>query len=315
MKQAIRPDGPDNPIYGRLRETIDQALEQLEPGQPVPDENIHTARKSLKKARAVLRLLRDGMSDDVYQAENSGLRDAGRVLSPIRDARSLIDAFDSLHDRYTKELEKVELEPLRKILQSNLTKARRRLNLDLPAKSAELKNCIRGLEDCLVLTKREDFAAIDPAVRGPGLQRVYRTGRKAFAEARAVRTTEALHEYRKQVKYLFNAIDGLDAAQDDRNSRTNSKILKWADRVGERLGDDHELAVLSLEISRATYTPVDSSVIKILHELIERRRVKLEKGALRLGKKLYAQKPGKFRKDLMKYIQLPSTRPASSNLQ
>ena len=164
MKQAIRPDGPDNPIYGRLRETVDQALEQLEPGQPVPDENIHTARKSLKKARAVLRLLRDGMSDDVYQAENSGLRDAGRVLSPIRDARSLIDAFDSLHDRYTKELEKVELEPLRKILQSNLTKARRRLNLDLPAKSAELKNCIRGLEDCLVLTKREDFAAIDPAV-------------------------------------------------------------------------------------------------------------------------------------------------------
>jgi len=156
MKQAIRPDGPDNPTYGRLRETIDQALEQLEPGQPVPDENIHTARKSLKKARAVLRLLRDGMSDDVYQAENSGLRDAGRVLSPIRDARSLIDAFDSLHDRYTKELEQVELEPLRKILHSNLTKARRRLNLDLPAKSAELKNCIRGLEDCLVLTKREE---------------------------------------------------------------------------------------------------------------------------------------------------------------
>jgi CHAD domain-containing protein len=315
MKQAIRPDGPDNPTYGRLRETIGHALEQLEPGQPVPDENIHTARKSLKKARAVLRLLRDGMSDDVYQAENSGLRDAGRVLSPIRDARSLIDAFDSLHDRYTKELEKVELEPLRKILQSNLTKARRSLHLDSPAKSAELKNCIRGLEDCLVLTKREDFAAIDPAVAGPGLQRVYRTGRKAFAEAKAVRTTEALHEYRKQVKYLFNAIDGLDAAQNDRNSRTNSKILKWADRVGERLGDDHELAVLSLEISRATYTPVDSSVIKILHELIERRRVKLEKAALRLGKKLYAQKPRKFRKDLMKYIQLPSTRPASSNLQ
>ncbi len=125
MKQAMRPDGPDNPIYRRLRETIDEALEQLEPARPVPDENIHTARKSLKKARAVLRLLRDGMSNDAYQAENSGLRDAGRVLSPIRDARSLIDAFDSLHDRYTKELEQVELEPLRKILHSNLTKARR----------------------------------------------------------------------------------------------------------------------------------------------------------------------------------------------
>jgi CHAD domain-containing protein len=305
MKQAMRPDGPDNPIYRRLRETIDEALEQLEPARPVPDENIHTARKSLKKARAVLRLLRDGMGDDAYQAENSSLRDAGRVLSPIRDARSLIDAFDSLHDRYMKELEQVELEPLRKILHSNLTKARRGLHLDSPAKSKDLKNCIRGLEDCLVLTKREDFAAIDPAVAGSGLQRIYRTGRKAFAEARAVRTTEALHEYRKQVKYLFNAIDGLVNSHNNGNNG-NSKILKWADRLGDRLGDDHELAVLSLEISRATYTPVDSDVIRILHELIQRRRVKLERDALRLGKKLYAQKPGKFRKDLMKHVSLHS---------
>jgi CHAD domain-containing protein len=315
MKQATRPEPPANPIYRQLRETIDEALEQLEPARPVPDENIHTARKSLKKARAMLRLLRDGMSNDAYQAENSGLRDAGRVLSPIRDARSLIDAFDSVHDRYTKELEQVELDPLRKILHLNLTKARHGLHLDSPARSAELKNCIRGLEDCLVLTKREDFAAIDPAVAGSGLQRIYRTGRKAFAEARAVRTTEALHEYRKQVKYLFNAIDGLRASQDDGNSKTNSKILKRAERLGDRLGDDHELAVLSLEISRATYIPVDSNVIRILHELIERRRVKLEKDALRLGKKLYAQKPGKFKKDLMKQVSLSSNGSPTSRPQ
>jgi CHAD domain-containing protein len=312
MKQATRSDSPANPIYRLLRETIDEALEQLEPGQPVPDENVHTARKSLKKARAVLRLLRDGMSDEAYQAENSGLRDAGRVLSPIRDTRSLIDAFDSLHDRYATELEGVELAPLRKILHSNLTKARRRLHLDLPAKSVELKSCIRLLEDCTVLPKRENFSAIDPAVAGRGLQRIYRKGRTAFAEAKTVKTTEALHECRKQVKYLFNAIDGLGNSH---NNNGNSKVLKWTDRLGDRLGDDHELAVLSLEISRATYTPVDSDAIKILHELIERRRVKLERSALRLGKKLYKQKPGKFRKDLMKQVSLPSSGSSSSSPQ
>jgi CHAD domain-containing protein len=314
MKQATRSDSPANPMYRLLREIIDEALEQLEPVQPVPDENVHTARKSLKKARAVLRLLRDGMSNEAYQAENSGLRDAGRVLSPIRDTRSLIDAFDSLHDRYATELEGVELAPLRKILHSNLTKARRRLHLDLPAKSVELKSCIRLLEDCTVLPKRENFSAIDPAVAGPGLQRIYRKGRTAFAEAKTAKTTEALHECRKQVKYLFNAIDGLVNSHSNGNNG-NSKILKWADRLGDRLGDDHELAVLSLEISRATYTPVDSGAIKILHELIERRRVKLERSALRLGKKLYKQKPGKFRKDLMKQVSLPSGGSSSSGPQ
>ncbi len=74
-----------------------------------------------------------------------------------------------------------------------------------------------------MLTKREDFAAIDPAVAGSGLQRIYRTGRKAFAEARAVRTTEALHEYRKQVKYLFNAIDGLVDSHNNGNSKRTQK--------------------------------------------------------------------------------------------
>ena len=317
LTPKTNPAPKTSPICRLLNDTIDEALKQLEPAQPVPDENIHTARKSLKKARATLRLLRNGMSAEAYQAENSGLRDAGRVLSPIRDARSLIDAFDSLHDRYANELEGVKLVPLQKILHSNLTEARRRLHLDLPAKSAELKNCIRILEDCKVLSRHEHFSAIDPAVTSPGLQRIYRTGRKAFAKAKAARTTEALHEYRKQVKYLFNAIDGLDAAHNNGNNGNNgnSKILKWADRLGDRLGDDHELAVLSLEISRAMYMPVNSDVIRILHELIERRRVKLEKNALKLGKKLYKPKPKKFRKDLMKHVQLSSSASSGSNIQ
>ncbi|SEK82123.1 CHAD domain-containing protein [Nitrosovibrio tenuis] len=312
MKQATRSARPANPAYRLLHETIEEALGQLDSAQPIPDENIHAARKALKRARAALKLLRDGMSNAAYRMENSGLRDAGRILSPIRDARSLVDAFDSLHDRYSNELQGVELAPLQKILHSNLTKARRHLHLDLPAKSAELKRCIRLLEDSLVLAKREDFLSIDSAVIGSGLQRIYRTGRKAFAEAKAARTTEALHEYRKQVKYLFNSIDGLTSSED---GRTPKKILKRADRLGDRLGDDHELAVLSVEISRATYTPVDSAAIRILHELIERRRVKLEKSAFKLGKKLYEQKAGKFRKGLMKRMPLPSSAPSSSSPQ
>jgi hypothetical protein len=43
--------------------------------------------------------------------------------------------------------------------------------------------------------------------------------------------------------------------------------------------------------------------------------VKLEKNALKLGKKLYKPKPKKFRKDLMKHVQLSSSASSGSNIQ
>ncbi len=310
MKGQAGPITPVNPIYGLLHETIDETLEQLEPTQPILDENIHNARKSMKRSRAALRLLRDGMSDTAYRKENSGLRDAGRAFSPLRDARSLIDAFDSLRDRYARELEGVELAPVEKILYSTLVKARRHLHLNAPGKSAELKSCTRLLEDCLMLAKQENFSSINPGVVNSGLKRVYRKGRRAFAEAKAARTTEALHECRKQAKYLLNAIDGLTFPNRD----SNSKILKWADQLGENLGDDHELATLSQEISKGDYAPVDTEVIKVLRELIERRRAKLQKNSLRLGEKLYRQKSKKFAKKVMKDVSLPSGVPSNQNL-
>ena len=303
MRSATRsiPAGTtDHPAGKLLRSSTCEALERLQAPQPISDEAIHDARKALKKARADLRLLQDGMSKTDYRAENSRLRDVGRFLSPLRDARSLMEAFDSLHARYIEELQTVELGPLQKILQGNLTEARR--HLDPQGKSTDLENCIRLLEGNLDLAKQEDFSSIDSSTLGPGLRRIYRKGRKAYAEAKTVPTTEALHEWRKQVKYLLNAIDGLhsskkDQAKDQERGKVG-EVLKRADRLADYLGDDHELAMLVQEIGRSTYASIDSDVIKRLDALIESCRGKLQKRAFRLGKKLYDGKPKQFTKQV-----------------
>jgi CHAD domain-containing protein len=297
MKSAIRsiPAGTTgHPADKLLRSSACEALERLQAPQPISDEAIHDARKALKKARADLRLLRDGMSKTVYQVENSRLRDAGRFLSPLRDARSLIKAFDSLHDRYIEELQVVELGPLQKILQGNLAKARRHLHPQ--GKSTDLENCIRLLEDSLDLAKQEDFSSINSSTVGPGLRRIYRKGRKAYAEAKTVPTTEALHEWRKQVKYLLNAIDGLHSSKKNQGRGKVEEVLKRADRLADYLGDDHELAMLVQETARGAYASIEGDVIKRLDALIESRRKKLQKRAFRLGKKLYDDKPKQFTK-------------------
>jgi CHAD domain-containing protein len=309
MKRALqtaRAATSGNPAYGMLHTAISEALKYLKAPPPISDESIHDARKSLKKARAALRLLQDGMSKHTYETENSRLRDAGRFLSPFRDARSLIDAFDSLHDRYDDKLQGVNLAPLQKILHANLTKARRHF-LHTPT---ELKNCIRLLKDCITLAKKEEFSSIDFEAVETGLRRVYRKGLKARAEAEAARTPEALHEWRKQVKYLLNAVEDLHPSE----KGSVVKILKWIDQLADCLGNDHDLAMLSQEIARGTYASVDSEVIKTLHGLIDRRRTKLQKKAFSLGEKLYDWKPKRFTQRMLKQISPASPTAAAPSV-
>jgi hypothetical protein len=172
---TTRSNMPANPACTVLQQAIGEALEEVSLPAPVSDEAIHEARKALKKARAALRLLQDGMSKTTYQLENSRLRDAGRFLSPFRDAKSLIAAFDSLRDRYGDELQGFELDPLRKILHANLTNARRHF----AHTPTEQENCVRLLKHCAALAEKEGFASIDSEVINAGLRGIYRKGGKA----------------------------------------------------------------------------------------------------------------------------------------
>jgi CHAD domain-containing protein len=283
-----------NPPANLLHAAVGDALQQLTKSQPVHDEAVHAARKSLKKARAALRLLRDGMSEAAYRRENAKLRDIGHVLTPLRDAKSLVDTLNSLQKRYANKLPDGGLAPLHEILHAGLTRVRRHFHPGPGRGSAELNNCAKLLKNSLAMAERRESRPIEPAYIGSGLQRIYRKGRKASTEARADPTVERLHEWRKQVKYLLNAIDGLRSMRSNGNGL--KKKLKRADRLADLLGNDHELAMLAREIDRAdrTWASVNPAMIKTLHRFIDRRRAKLQKRAFKSGTKLYDQKPRQF---------------------
>jgi CHAD domain len=69
------------------RAQIDIASAQLEDGDDVA-ESVHEARKSFKRVRAVVRLARDPLGDDVYRRENAAFRDTGRELAAARSTTS-----------------------------------------------------------------------------------------------------------------------------------------------------------------------------------------------------------------------------------
>ena len=107
-------------------------------------------------------------------------------------------------------------------------------------------------------------------------------------------TAEALHEWRKQVKYLLNAGMGLRPSGKD----SVPKVLQRADRLAHQLGDIHDLVVLSKEVAHADRETLDSGARKTLQTLIADRDARLKKRAFRLGEKIYRRKPSRVVENL-----------------
>src|SRR6202000_553893 len=141
------------------------------------------------------------------------------------------------------------------------------------------------------------------------LERIYGKGRKRMrkaAKARGERNrTRAFHEWRKRVKDLRDAAEMLDrsgaeGAEGKRRGKTAQRefakrIARRADDLGELLGEEHDLAVLSERVraeAKARRGPgtVGAKTRKLLLARIAKRRKKLRRRALRSGQKLYERK-------------------------
>lgn len=227
------------------------SLEILTGRSPLAAESVHRVRKDLKRARARLRLLRDAVGKRAYARENASLRDAARPLAPLRDADVLAATVAKIPGAKWKRQPRPTLarhdvqDIINRLVETNDRVSRWRLPLD-PR----------------------------PVMRS-GLERIYRKGRKALAEARARGTDRSLHEARKQVKYLGAALKILEIA----------RFKKIIDGIADALGDDHDLALL-----RRRFGFTDRALVA----WIDRRRGKLQMRALKDARRLYRSKPRPF---------------------
>lgn len=84
------------------RERLRDAHRRLEKKTDDPfDVRVHEARKRTKEVRALLRLTRDEIGRDAYKRENARLRDAARLLAPVRDAQVLARMIEDAHAHHS----------------------------------------------------------------------------------------------------------------------------------------------------------------------------------------------------------------------
>jgi hypothetical protein len=228
-------------------------------------------------------LLRRVIGDRTYRRENRLLRDAARPLTALRDAKVLIETLQQLV-RKSDALDNGGLRlPLAGLLKVDLNRCRERLSpqraRDVSARLKDVKRRIEGIDE----------KTLNRMITRKDMERIYRQGREAFAEARKSGTDARLHEWRKQAKYLLNQIELVR----EFGVRHLAKYRRQADRLDAILGADHDLAVLNNKIRgfvAAGKLHRPKGARDGLETRLERRRSVLQKKARRLGSRLFAAK-------------------------
>jgi CHAD domain-containing protein len=266
------PDG----LKRIVRDEIDSAVGLLRGKRKASrDEAIHEARKSIKKVRAILKLVRAELGE-LYTPENAELRDIARKLSGFRDAAAMIETFRDLKRSYAESIAPARLSSFG----TALARAKKQA-----AASADFRNVLTEAESALRRIgenaatwplKTDGFGAIQP-----GLKETYRRGRKALVRARTDPSPENYHELRKRAKDLLYQGRVLGIEKDDEKSL---KDLETS------LGDDHNLALLRIGIpSFGNLRNTD-----LVLSLIDRHQKKLRDDALASADRIYKEKPREF---------------------
>lgn len=268
-------------VRDELLRRVETAVKALRTGDP-SDKQIHRARKELKRARANLRLLRDTIGQSAYIRENTALRDASRPLSGVRDAAILRETADKMISVLRRGARRSFLLTVRRALERARLEARTELRL---------LNAARDSMVCLIAAAarmrkwRLDQSDTTSVCRG--LQRIYQRGRKALAIACADPTNENFHEWRKQVKYLGQSMEGWKTS----SANGMKKLVRRANQVAEYLGDDHDLVVFEERLEKFDSPhPIRPSITRN----IAGRRSDLREQSLRKGRRLFQAKPRSF---------------------
>jgi CHAD domain-containing protein len=233
---------------------------------------IHEARKSLKKARAAIRLIEDAVGPSAAK-ERRGLGEIGRVLSPLRDAQVLAETLDGLAGSARGTPVAGSLERLRTRLLEQVPQQ---------AKVPGGPGVARSLAAAATRIRRWSLSGGGFDLIEAGLTRTLRRGRKAMRIAMESPTPENFHEWRKRVKEHWYHARLLEEMWPEM-MRAYAEALKT---VESSLGDDHNLVLLAGAIAKAADEDRDA-----ISALIAQREDELRTRALVEGGRFYAHKP------------------------
>ncbi len=248
------------------------------------DEAVHEARKSIKKIRGVLRLVRPELGR-TYREENNRFREVGRQLSELRDAAAQLEMFDQLAEKFSGSIEHGSLREVRAGLLRHKREIEQRLDIaKVIERASATLNAARARTGKWPLTK-EGFDAL-----APGLQQTYRRGRKALRAARKSQDAVVFHDFRKRVKdhwYHVRLLESVWTEVMQAHEASLKELETW-------LGDDHNLVVLSEMLNDKPEEYGGKKVVELFLAAAVSHQKELREESISLGARVYGERPKRF---------------------
>jgi CHAD domain-containing protein len=266
-------------LYG---EQIVKAIGIVNGTRHTQDTPVHQTRKYLKKARAMLRLVRKEIGRTLFRQQDHWLRDASRLMSEVRDAEVRLETVREL-----QSIRPARGRGLYRRLEQMLT-----LELEsFVAAFAEWQN------QALPILKQAEAAIdtwpvdhFDCRQLRRAVQVSYKRARRCLAEARKNPTPNAYHNFRTEAKMLTYHLRILRPI--------NPVVLKKLDEelaaVGELLGRAHDLTFLGERLRRDTGRSDWEREGHKLLAVLEISQSDLQRAAADLSERFFAERPRDF---------------------
>lgn len=257
------------------------------------DDVVHDFRRAAKRARALVRLFGKALGQRTRRQENFRLRDAARALAGARDATVARALFHKLLRKHrgatanaiTSALRGLASRPIAALTAAETHAAIARAHATLHATAGRFRR--------LHLTPADACRVIEA-----GLRASYRRSRRQMKRARTTDDAAEYHEWRKLAKHLYYQLQFPGLAE----SKSERRLVRPLDELQERLGAEHDtqlvMGLLRSEPARFGGTEKTARLIAVL----EKRGEKLRARCLRLGAKVFSDKPEAFAKSIRRRL-------------
>jgi CHAD domain-containing protein len=283
MSYQLRKDETlGNGLRRICRKQVELALAIATGKKEGEDTPVHETRKHLKKARATLRLVRKEIGRGLFKRQDHCLRDVGRLISDIRDAE-------------------VRLQTVRQLQSITRRQKRRSYQKVEEVLMLEMENFIAAFAEWQVQAVpmlervRDDIdnwpvEQFDHKQFHRSVQRTYKRGRNALADAKRNPTAECFHVFRTEMKQLWYQLRILRPM----NPVVLKELTDELSSLGDLLGRAHDLSFLEKRLRQESGR---SDWQREGHELlavIEASQSDLQRGAADLAERFYAERPRNF---------------------
>ena len=240
------------------------------------EEVLHQFRTTIKRLRALLRLIRPAVGSAFFDRENERLRIAARLLSGTRDSEVARETLKALP---------VSHQPVREAMDVVLPGLEKRVER-AKAHKANVNEVKARLEQTVQSFRHLKFPGTDQEVIKTGIRVVYKQGLRRMKDAIRTGEDSAYHRWRIRAKHLYYDLQFLEPVWPKQLHRMISRLSKLQDP----LGLDHDLIVLRAELTKTPDAFGGKEAVQRIVSCLDRQSHELRRAAEPLGRKIWRKK-------------------------